>query len=76
MKSTRTYYLNFIHHLDPNEGIQDYAHWPQWKDEHKLMWFKSADENDILEDNFRGDSAAFIENNTDILRIWRGWEGV
>ncbi|GJN86733.1 hypothetical protein PLIIFM63780_010315 [Purpureocillium lilacinum] len=69
MKSTRTYYLNFIHHLDPNEGIQDYAHWPQWKDEHKLMWFRSADENDILEDNFRGDSAAFIENNTDILRI-------
>ncbi|KPM45613.1 Lipase 5 [Neonectria ditissima] len=69
MRSIRTYYFNFLYNLDPNEGVTEYATWPEWKDSNELMWFKSADANDILEDDFRTTSYNWIANNVDVLHI-------
>lgn len=69
MRSIRTYYFNFLYNLDPNEGVSGYDTWPEWKDAKKLMWFKSADANDILDDDFRSDSYNWIANNVDVLHI-------
>ncbi|KAM5343128.1 hypothetical protein ACJ41O_014094 [Fusarium nematophilum] len=68
MRSIRTYYFNFLYNLDPNEGVTKYANWPQWKDSKKLMWFKSANENDILDDDFRSDSYNWIAENMGVLQ--------
>ncbi|KAK7413627.1 hypothetical protein QQX98_007490 [Neonectria punicea] len=69
MRSIRTYYFNFLYNLDPNEGVTKYANWPEWKDSKELMWFKSANANDILEDDFRTTSYNWIANNVDVLHI-------
>lgn len=58
--SCRTYYFNFLYNLDPNEGVGGYDNWPQWKNGHKLMWFKSPMSNDLLDDNFREGSASVL----------------
>ncbi|KAL6411477.1 Lipase 5 [Ilyonectria robusta] len=69
MRSIRTYYFNFLYNLDPNEGVSGYDTWPEWKDAKELMWFKSADSNDILDDDFRSDSYNWIAKNVDVLHI-------
>ncbi|KAM0417038.1 hypothetical protein ACHAPT_012943 [Fusarium lateritium] len=69
MRSIRTYYFNFLYNLDPNKGITSYAKWPEWKENKKLMWFKSANGNDILDDNFRQDSYNWIASNVGVLRV-------
>jgi carboxylesterase type B len=61
--SIRTYYLNFIHNLDPNKGVEKYAKWPLWGEGNKLMWFKTMFGNDLLDDDFRQESADFLEQN-------------
>ncbi|KAF4993718.1 hypothetical protein FDECE_13324 [Fusarium decemcellulare] len=69
MRSIRTYYFNFLYNLDPNEGVTKYANWPEWKDSKKLMWFKSANANDILDDDFRSTSYDWIASNVNILKV-------
>ncbi|KAH6999626.1 Alpha/Beta hydrolase protein [Ilyonectria destructans] len=69
MRSIRTYYFNFLYNLDPNEGVSGYDTWPEWKDAKQLMWFKSANANDILDDDFRSDSYNWIAKNVDVLHI-------
>ncbi|KAK3191602.1 hypothetical protein K4F52_002417 [Lecanicillium sp. MT-2017a] len=64
-RSIRTYYLNFIHNVDPNKGVEKYATWPLWGEGNKLMWFKTMFENDLLEDDFRQESADFLEQNAE-----------
>lgn len=69
MRSCRTYYFNFLYNLDPNKGVGGYGKWPRWKENQELMWFKSAEKNDILKDDFRSTAADWLEKNIDILRI-------
>ncbi|KAI8683557.1 Carboxylic ester hydrolase [Fusarium keratoplasticum] len=69
MRSIRTYYYNFLYNLDPNVGVTKYANWPEWKESKKLMWFKSANGNDILNDDFRQTSYNWIASNVGVLRV-------
>ncbi|KAF7561601.1 hypothetical protein G7046_g2544 [Stylonectria norvegica] len=69
MRSTRTYYFNFLHNLDPNEGVQKYAEWPKWGDSGELMWFKTADANAILDDDFRGPAYEWIADHVEVLHV-------
>ncbi|KAF4846609.1 putative secreted lipase [Colletotrichum siamense] len=61
-QSTRTYYLNFLYNQDPNIGTGGYAKWPEWSEDHQLLWFFS-DRTQYLKDDFRGDSFNLIYNN-------------
>lgn len=70
-KSIRTYYYNFIHNLDPNEGNTGYPNWPQWKDTgsgNQLAWF-FANSQGTLADDFRSDSYDFIVENIGSFHI-------
>lgn len=69
IRSTRTYYYNFLYNLDPNVGVGGYAHWPQWKHKHELMWFKWAWANDILNDDFRSGAEEWLKDKSDILHL-------
>ncbi|PHH67970.1 hypothetical protein CDD82_949 [Ophiocordyceps australis] len=69
MYSCRTYYFNFVYNLDPNVGITDYQHWPDWREAQHLMWFKTGSENDILKDDFREDASNWMEQNVHMLRM-------
>ena len=68
-RSSRTYFFNFLHNLDPNVGVEGYDTWPEWRDNKELMWFETADENSILLDDFRADSEQWISNNVARLRV-------
>jgi carboxylesterase type B len=67
--STRTYYFNFLHNLDPNKGVQKYANWPEWKEKKDLMWFERPTRNSILKDDFRQSSYDVIVELADVLHI-------
>jgi carboxylesterase type B len=69
MRSCRAYYFNFLYNLDPNVGVTDYAHWPQWKENKDLMWFETGNRNSILKDDFRDASAKWIADNVPALYI-------
>jgi carboxylesterase type B len=69
MRSTRTYFFNFVHNLDPNVGVKRYANWPQWKDKKDLMWFERPNRNSILRDDFRQDSYNVISDLVDVLQV-------
>lgn len=69
MSSSRTYYFNFLYNLDPNNGVDGNDYWPQWKEEKKLMWFKSALSNDLLADDFREENAKVLRAYADDWRI-------
>lgn len=69
MTSARTYYLNFLYNLDPNQGVGGNANWPQWKQSQQLMWFQSAFANSYLTDNFREDSANVLRKYIADFRI-------
>jgi carboxylesterase type B len=66
-KTVRGYYYSFVYHLDPNEG-NDFANWPQWSKEKKLMQF-GANSNNLLDDNFRSDTAEWLKKNVASLRV-------
>lgn len=70
-KSTRTYYFNFLHNLDPNVGYGDYPNWPQWKDTgsgNQLVQFFALSQ-DYLTDDFRNDSYVYITAHTNSFRV-------
>ena len=69
MRTSRTYYFNFLYNLDPNVGDTSYAKWPQWKEKKDLMWFETANKNSILKDNFRDKSFQWISDNVASLHI-------
>ncbi|OAA43415.1 Carboxylesterase, type B [Beauveria brongniartii RCEF 3172] len=64
VKSTRTYYLNFIHHLDPNKGVQGYLHWPKWTPNGKQLLWTTKFGNMLENDTFREESYEYLKNNT------------
>ncbi|OHF00070.1 lipase [Colletotrichum orchidophilum] len=77
-QSTRTYYLNFLHNLDPNVGLSGFAQWPEWGQDQQLLWFLN-DRTDYLKDDFRNESYRFIydnmqslnfRDNSDVLPRW------
>ncbi|KAG5954306.1 hypothetical protein E4U57_004595 [Claviceps arundinis] len=68
-KSCRTYYLNFVHNLDPNQGEGGYAHWPMWKEARKLMWFRWGFGNDVLGDDFRDKAFDYLLASGESLYI-------
>ncbi|KAF1729910.1 putative secreted lipase [Beauveria bassiana] len=62
VRTTRTYFLNFLHNLDPNQGVQGYF-WPKWTpDERQLLWF-NRHENNLTYDTFRDDSYQYLKSN-------------
>ncbi|KJZ73129.1 hypothetical protein HIM_07513 [Hirsutella minnesotensis 3608] len=69
MRSSRTYYFNFLYNQDPNIGVGGYDHWPQWKENNDLMWFKWAWSNDILKDDFRSTASDWIHENANSIHI-------
>ncbi|KAL7816063.1 alpha/beta-hydrolase [Trichoderma aethiopicum] len=66
--SGRTYYLNFLHNLDPNNGSDVDVSWPQWKQGTKLLQF-NATSNGLLDDTYRNASYTFLIDNIDDLRF-------
>ncbi|CAM1510515.1 Fc.00g008500.m01.CDS01 [Cosmosporella sp. VM-42] len=69
MRSCRTYYFNFLYNLDPNKGVTKYANWPEWGTSEELMWFKTANTNSYLKDDFRSEAFEWIKDNVAILQI-------
>lgn len=69
MRSSRAYYFNFLHNLDPNVGNTDYDRWPEWKENKDLMWFESPNRNNILKDDFRDATAQWIADHVASLYI-------
>lgn len=67
-RSIHTYYINFVHNLDPNVGVTKYTKWPQWSEGRKLMQFFN-DKSAFLDDNFRSESYEYIKKNVGNLYI-------
>ena len=65
--ATRSYYLSFVNHMDPNtnSGFKD---WPRWSVGKKLMNFYPLTAWTI-DDDFRSDSYDFIVKNIGSLHI-------
>lgn len=68
INATRTYYLNFLYSLNPNEGLSTLLDWPEWKDNRQLLQFDRKDV-DLLDDSFRQASYEFIKANTRALYL-------
>ena len=67
-RSIHTYYINFVHNLDPNVGVTKYAKWPKWSEGRKLVQFFN-DKSALLDDNFRSESYDYILKNANALYI-------
>ncbi|CEJ89675.1 hypothetical protein VHEMI05502 [[Torrubiella] hemipterigena] len=65
--NSRTYYLNFLHNQDPNDGVMLSSTWPRWSDCKELMWFESRNSTNLLSDDFRHESSQIIRKNLDVL---------
>jgi carboxylesterase type B len=66
--SGRKYYLNFLYHLDPNNGSQVDVLWPQWKQDHQLLWYNKQN-NSLRKDDYRERSYDFMFENINSLRF-------
>ena len=68
-KSTRSYFLNFVHSLDPNgDGDTGFPEWPRWSEGNKLAHI-FAGRSTLLADDFRSKSYDWIANNIGKLRF-------
>ncbi|KAL6871073.1 alpha/beta-hydrolase [Trichoderma novae-zelandiae] len=65
-RTGRAYYINFVHNLDPNVGLDVDVEWPKWTEDNDLLWY-NATENGLLKDDFRSDSYDFINEHIDSL---------
>ncbi|DAA73870.1 TPA_exp: putative secreted lipase [Trichophyton benhamiae CBS 112371] len=67
--SIQNYYLSFVNNLDPNKGTPlGFPKWPRWSEGKMLLNFEAV-KNSLLKDDFRGESAKYLEEHTDILHI-------
>jgi carboxylesterase type B len=66
-KSIRSYYINFVYDLDPNDDNDIYPEWPQWAGGNQLAHF-FAHKSELLDDNFRSDSYEWLAQNVESLR--------
>ncbi|KAI1388645.1 sterol esterase [Hypoxylon trugodes] len=65
----QSYYISFLYTTDPNDGTSsNYPQWPQWKENNELMQFWS-DKSNLLADDFRNTSQAYIADNAAIFLI-------
>ncbi|KAL7946225.1 Alpha/Beta hydrolase protein [Trichoderma barbatum] len=64
--SGRTYYINFVHNMDPNDGLATNLTWPKWTEDGQLLWYNRLS-NTLLKDDFRSNSSDFIRENIDQL---------
>ncbi|TFB04756.1 putative secreted lipase [Trichoderma ghanense] len=67
-KTGRKYYINFVHNLDPNVGLDAGVEWPQWTEDNDLLWY-NATQNGLLKDDFRSGSYDFIKEHIDSLTL-------
>lgn len=68
-QSIRSYYLNFVYALDPNDNLDEkYPAWPKWADGEQLMHFM-ANKADLLADDFRQDTYEWMGKNIESLRF-------
>ena len=65
-RSSRTYYLNFLHNQDPNVGVGvgngGFLTWPKWTENKKLLWIQLS-LNILRGDNFRAESYQYMKDN-------------
>lgn len=62
--------VSFIHNLDPNQhGQEDLPEWPQWDAEHLATIRFSETEVDIIRDDYRNASIAFLNEMRDSMRL-------
>ncbi|EZG03171.1 hypothetical protein H106_06673 [Trichophyton rubrum CBS 735.88] len=67
--SIQNYYLSFVNTLDPNKGTPSgFPNWPRWSEGKTLLNFEAL-KNSYLTDDFRQESAMYLEKHTDILHI-------
>ena len=68
-RSIHSHYLSFVYDLDPNQRSgKEFPNWPAWVEEKQLMQFFD-DRGDLLKDEFRNDTYAFLVENVDSFRI-------
>lgn len=68
-RSIHSYYLSFVYDLDPNQRSgKEFPNWPAWAEKKELMQFFN-DRGDLLKDEFRNDTYAFLIENVDSFRI-------
>jgi len=65
--ATRSYYLSFANHMDPNIN-SGFKEWPRWSVGKKLMNFYALT-GYTIDDDFRGDTYDFIVENIASLHI-------
>jgi carboxylesterase type B len=65
--SIRSYYYSFFYHQDPNVD-SGYTNWPWWSSGQQLLQF-SAGSSNLLADDFRNSSYAFIAANVGSFHI-------
>ncbi|EGE00060.1 lipase [Trichophyton tonsurans CBS 112818] len=67
--SIQNYYLSFVNTMDPNKGTPfGFPKWPRWSEGKKLLNFEAV-KNSLLTDDFRQESAKFLDEHADILHI-------
>lgn len=64
--SGRQYYINFVHHMDPNVGVEPDVFWPMWLEGRQLLWYNACS-NGLLDDDFRSGSYDFMKEHIDVL---------
>ncbi|KAI1811213.1 sterol esterase [Poronia punctata] len=68
-KSIHSYYISFVHNMDPNEGTSSlFPKWPQYKEKKELMNFYSTF-NKLIKDDFRNESSAWLLENVDSFHL-------
>ncbi|UKZ61129.1 uncharacterized protein TrAtP1_002400 [Trichoderma atroviride] len=66
--SGRTYYINFLHNLDPNNGTRTDLFWPQWSEGHQLLNFE-AKSISLKDDDYRNSSYSYMFNHVESLHF-------
>lgn len=66
--SGRTYYINFLYELDPNESSKVEVIWLKWTEGEQLLWFNKTN-NGLKNDTYRESSYKFILENINSLRF-------
>ena len=65
--SMRGYYYSFVHYQDPNQG-NNLPNWPAWSESKQLLNVL-AYKVQLIKDDFRADTYAFIEKNFPSFKI-------
>ncbi|RFU81144.1 hypothetical protein TARUN_1053 [Trichoderma arundinaceum] len=66
--SGRTYYINFLYNLDPNNGTEPDVFWPEWTEDNQLLHF-NKNNNSLLDDTYRNSSYTYMLTHIDSLRF-------